>query len=100
MKRKIMTKETIWTIFKVMLSLLIIGLLTFYLLTGTNLSMQIGFVLLGILIILNIVLNQSKKRVVKFLYIWCAVLLMLIGARTYLIDRFEPYLDRATDISY
>jgi len=44
-----MTKETIETILKVTFSLLIIGLLNFYLITGTNLSMQIGFVFLGIL---------------------------------------------------
>lgn len=95
-----MTKEKIWVVFKVTVSVLIISLLNYYLISGANLSMQIGFVLLGILIILNIFFNQSKKRIEKVVYTWCAVLLILIGARSYVMDSFEPYLDRATDITY
>lgn len=95
-----MTKETIWLVFKVTVSVLIIGLLNYYLISGNSLSMQIGFVLLGILIILNIFFKQSKKRIEKVVYTICAVLLMLIGARSYGMDRFEPFSDRATDITY
>ncbi|WP_169314670.1 hypothetical protein [Acetobacterium woodii] len=89
-----------WVVLKVTISVLIIGLLNYYIISGANLSMQIGFVLLGVLIILNIFFNQSKKRIEKILYTLCAVLLMLIGARSYVMDSFEPYLDRATDITY
>ena len=95
-----MTKEKIWVAFKVTVSVLIIGLLNYYLISVANLSMQIGFVLLGILIIINIFFNQSKKRIEKVVYTWCAVLLILIGARSYVMDSFEPYSDRATDITY
>ncbi|AFA47788.1 hypothetical protein Awo_c10020 [Acetobacterium woodii DSM 1030] len=95
-----MTKDMTWVVLKVTISVLIIGLLNYYIISGANLSMQIGFVLLGVLIILNIFFNQSKKRIEKILYTLCAVLLMLIGARSYVMDSFEPYLDRATDITY
>lgn len=67
---------------------------------GVNLSMQITFVLLGILIIVDIFFKQSKKRIKKFVFTLCAVFLMLIGVRSYVMDSYEPYLDRATDISY
>ena len=60
-----MTKDMIWVLFKVTIGVLIIGLLNYYLISGINLSMQIGFVLLGILIILNIFFYQSKKRIEK-----------------------------------
>lgn len=85
---------------KQVLSILIIGLLSVYLVTGNDLTMQIGLILSGILIILNIVLNQSTKRIAKLLYICCAILLILIGAHAYFIDLSEPYLDRATDVTY
>ena len=95
-----MTKDMIWVVFKVTVSVLIIGLFNYYLISGANLSMQIGLVLLGILIILNIFFVQSKKRIEKVVYTLCAVLLMLIGARSYVMDSCELYLDRATDITY
>ncbi|KAF5078953.1 hypothetical protein DSECCO2_134430 [anaerobic digester metagenome] len=62
--------------------------------------MQITFVLLGILILINIFFNQSKKRIEKFVYTLCALFLVLTGVRSYVMDSYEPYLDRATDITY
>lgn len=94
-----MIKKKLWMLSKLTISILIIGLLNYYLISGTNLSMQIGFILLGILIILNIFSNQTNK-IEKVVYSWCAMLLILVGARSYGIDSFEPYQDRATDISY
>lgn len=99
-EEKDMIKENTWIILRVILSLIIIGLLTVTLLTGIRLSMQIGFVLLGVLLILNIVLNKSKNKIIKILYICSAVFMIFIGLFTFIADSYKPYQDRATDLSY
>jgi len=94
------TKESTLEILRVILGLVIILLLTVTLLTEIRLTLQIGFVLLGVYMIVTLALNESKMRLLNVLYICSTAFVIIIALYSFSIDSHKSYLDRATDVSY